>query len=249
VSGWEGIHVLDRHGSVQVFETDPFFHVHIANTFENATGIVMDLGTLDHVPFDEHLLSTASQLNKTSRDTTKPSTVERIHLHLAGPQKGQVTREHLGVPGRMVDFFKINHQFWGLPYCFYYGVEWFHNDKDYASMAILKHDVCRNKRTYWHKEHVYVSEPYLLPKGKEAMPDMEDDGLLFFVTLNGLRKASDFVILDGKTMEEVAVVELPVHIPFLAHGQFVPSVGKDVKKALQTGHPELAAVVDKFFTV
>ena len=27
------------------------------------------------------------------------------------------------------------------PYCIYYAVEWWHDDKNYASMAILKHNV------------------------------------------------------------------------------------------------------------
>jgi len=31
------------------------------------------------------------------------------------------------------------------------------------------------------------------------------------------------VILDAGTFEELAVVDLPVHIPFTAHGNFVPS--------------------------
>lgn len=249
--GWDGIHVVDRNGAIQVFQTDPFFHVHIANTFENATGIVMDLGTMDHVPFDRHILVTANVLNKTERDTKSNSMVERIHMHLAGPLKGTVTREHLGTPGRPADFFKINHQVWGMPYCIYYAVEWFHNDKDYASTAVLKHDICKNQKTYWHKQYSYVSEPYFLPRGNATLtPDEEDDGLLFFVALNGIRKASDFVILDGKTMEEVVVVELPVHIPFLAHGQFVPKTGQEfVKSALQAEHPELAAAVDAFLTV
>jgi len=248
--GWDGIHVVDRAGDVTIFNTTKFFHVHIANTFENDTGIVMDLGTFPKVPFSPHALSTASFLNKTERDIYQGTMTERIHMHMSGPKKGQVTREHLGVPGRQVDFFKINHQVWGLPYCVYYGVEWFHNDVDYASMAVLKHNVCNNTRTYWSKQYSYPGEPYFLPRGVASTPDAEDDGLLFFVTLNGTRKASDFVILDGKTLEEVAVTELDVHIPFLAHGQFVPRATHKVMEASSDSeHADVAAVVNSFVTV
>lgn len=249
--GWDGIHVVDLTGNVQVFNTDRFFHVHIANTFENETGIVMDLGTLEKIPFSYHTLSTAANLNKTERDIGMGTMTERIHLHLTGSKKGQVTREHLGVPGRQTDFFKINHQVWGLPYCIYYGVEWWHNDKDHASMAILKHNVCQNTKTYWHKQYSYPGEPYFLPRNAElTTSNAEDDGLLFFVTINGTRKASDFVILDGKTFDEIAIVELPVHIPFLAHGQFVPKAGHDaVKAALKVEHPELIAAMDTMITI
>jgi carotenoid cleavage dioxygenase-like enzyme len=238
--GWDGIHLVDKDGNIQVFDTHRFFHVHIANTFENESGVVLDLGTFDHVPFNAHTLETKMVLNKTERDRAAGTKVERIHLHLAGPLKGQVTREILSVPGRQVDFFKINHHVWGLPYCIYYGVEWFHNDQDYASMAILKHNVCDGTKTYWNKTHTYLYEPYFLPKGSGTTPDVEDDGLLFFVTVDGIRKASNFVILDGKTLQEIAVVELPVHIPFLAHGQFIAKA----RDALEAGRADLSTVVD-----
>ena len=86
--GWDGIHVVDLEGNVQIFQTEPFFHVHIANTFENETGIVMDLGTFDSIPFSPHELATDSFVNKTARDVKSyGQNVERLHLHLAGPLK------------------------------------------------------------------------------------------------------------------------------------------------------------------
>mmetsp|Transcript_25354 Transcript_25354/g.45924 ORF Transcript_25354/g.45924 Transcript_25354/m.45924 type:complete len:536 (+) Transcript_25354:124-1731(+) len=246
---WDGIHVVDLKGNVQVFDTDKFFHVHIANTFENSTGIVMDLGTWQHLPFSPHQLATDEFLNKTIRDSkTMGSQVERLHLHLQGPHKGEVSREVLSPPGRQTDFFKINPLKNGLPYCIYYAVEWFHDDQAYASMAILKHDLCQRKRTYWAKQYSYPSEPIFIPTGTEE--DAEDKGLVAFVTLDGTRKASDFVILDAATLEEMVVVQLPVHIPFLAHGQFIPRQAREiVKAALDVEHPELAAAVEATFQI
>merc|ERR1712050_117071 len=117
---------------------------------------VMDLGTFKDIPFAPHTLSTALFVNKTSRDTKSyGQNVERIHLHLAGPMKGHVTREKLSPPGRQTDFFKINDMYGGVKHCQYYAVEWFHDDETYASMAVLKHDVCLNTRKYWTKEHSY----------------------------------------------------------------------------------------------
>jgi len=246
--GWDGIHVVDLEGNVQVFQTEPFFHVHIANTFENDTGIVMDLGTFGTIPFSPHTLSTDLFKNKTERDTKSNQNVERMHLHTAGPLKGQVTRQKLSPPGRMTDFFKINDMKAGKPYCFYYAVEWFHDDKTYANMAIMKHDICTGARSYWHKEHSYVAEPFFIPTGTET--SAEDDGVLVFVTLNGARGASDFVVLDAKTFNEIAVVQLPDHIPFLAHGQFIPKVAQEaVKAAMEMEHPTLAAAIEGTFVV
>lgn len=247
--GWDGIHVVDLQGKVQVFDTEPFYHVHIANTFENDTCIVMDLGTFERLPFSPHELATAEFLNKSVRDSkVMGSKVERLHLHLSGPSKGQVTREVMSPAGRQLDFFKINQFRNGLPYCIYYAVEWFHDDQAYASMAILRHDICQKKRTYWSKKNHYPGEAFFIPTGTSE--DAEDNGLLVFVALNGPRGASDFVVLNATTFEEIATVELPVHIPFLAHGQFIPGVGRQaVKAAMDMEHPELAAVIDASFQV
>lgn len=248
--GWDGIHVLNMNTKeVQIFQTDKFYHVHIANTFENETGIVMDLGTFEDIPFSPHVLYTDLFVNKTERDKkTAGTNTERVHLHLAGPLKGQVTRQRLSPPGRQTDFFKINDFKNGLPYCIYYGVEWRHDDESYANMAVLKHDLCQDKRTYWTKTNMYPHEPFFVPIGTEADP--EDHGLLVFVVLDGPRKASNFVILDAKTFEEIATIELPVHIPFTAHGQFIPKVAQEaVKGALAVEHPKLSAAIEATFVV
>merc|ERR1719272_2106670 len=88
--GWAGIQVVEMDtGKIQIFQTEKFFHVHVANTFENETGIVMDLGTFQDIPFSPHLLVTANFLNKTERDRPQGTMTERLHLHLAGPMKGR----------------------------------------------------------------------------------------------------------------------------------------------------------------
>eukprot|EP00746_Dinoflagellata_sp_MGD_P143916 gnl/MRDRNA2_/MRDRNA2_76675_c0_seq1.p1 gnl/MRDRNA2_/MRDRNA2_76675_c0~~gnl/MRDRNA2_/MRDRNA2_76675_c0_seq1.p1 ORF type:complete len:543 (+),score=82.45 gnl/MRDRNA2_/MRDRNA2_76675_c0_seq1:38-1630(+) len=216
---WGGIQVVDLQGGVQTFDTEKFFHVHVANTFENETGIVMDLGTGKVLPFGKTpALVTSLFLNKTARDKNARfgTVMERIHLHLSGSLKGKVTRAVFTSPTRTVDFFKINPLFNGKPYCVYYATEWFHDDKSYASMAILQHNICTGTKRYWHRPYSYPGEPFFIP-GKSGG---ETDGHVIFVTLNGKRRASDLVILDGSSLQEVSVTNLPQHIPFLAHGQF-----------------------------
>merc|ERR1711879_1042465 len=135
-----------------------------------------------------------------------------MHLHLAGPMKGQVTRQKLSPPGRQTDFFKINDMKQGLPYCIYYAVEWFHDDKAYASMAVMKHDICHHKITYWSQPNVYLNEPFFLA----GETSVEDDGTLVFTGLDGTTGKSVFVALDAQSFKEVERFELPNHIPFTA---------------------------------
>ena len=47
---------------------------------------------------------------------------------------------------RFIDFPKVSAAVAGLPYCHYYAVEWFHDEKNYASMAVLKQDVCNSRK-------------------------------------------------------------------------------------------------------
>ena len=64
----------------------------------------------------------------------------------------------------------------------------------------------------------FVSEPVMVPRpGGSA----EDDGWVLTVVWNGARCASDLVILDAATMEELATIALPLALPYGLHGSWV----------------------------
>jgi torulene dioxygenase len=232
--GWDGIYLVDLEGNAQKFETDKFFHVHVSNTFENETGVVMDVGAFTAIPFSKSpQLDIALFNNKTARDgVLSRGELRRYVFHLEGEKKGQVTWQVVSAPGREVDFFKINDRWNGLPYCYVYSDEWFHDGETYASMAVVKQNVCTGERTYWKAKDNYPGEPFFIPgPGPE-----EDDGLVIFVVLDGPKGISKLMVLDGKTFNEVATIELPVHIPFTAHGQFIRAAALKASKALEEGN-------------
>lgn len=221
---WQGIHVIDLAGNLLTFDTDPFVSVHTVNTFENETGITMDVGAFAENPLGFNAaMDIPSFLNKTTRDNNPvlKASLRRLHMHLKGPLKGQVTYEIFDDrPNTNSDFYRINDNHNGLPYCVYWATEWWHDSVNYASMAIKKHNICTNTKTYWHTDDVYVGEPYFLP----GPSGEEDDGLVLAVAHEGRVGHSKLLVLDGKTMEEVdgTSAELPTHIPFTAHGEFFP---------------------------
>jgi len=231
---WDGIHLVDLEGNVQKFETEKFFHVHVANTFENETGVVMDLGAFSGLPFVEGpQMDIPLFNNKTARDgITDHAELRRYVFHLEGEKKGQVTWQTVSTPGRTVDFFKINDNWNGLPYCYVYSIEWFHDGEAYANMAIVKQNMCTGERTYWSATDNYPGEPFFIPGPGPA----EDDGLVICVVLDGPKGTSKLVVLDGKTFNEVATMELPMHIPFLAHGQFIQAAALKAAKAMEEGN-------------
>jgi len=219
-AGWKGIYLVDYTGKTQVFETEPFFHTHIINSFENDTGVVLDVGCYHGNPFGRGPLTDISlALNKTYRDAySLRAVVRRLHFHLTGPLQGKTTTQDFPTSGRSPDFFKVNMARSGLPYCIYYAVEWWHDGETLADIAILKHDLCKGTRKYWSRPATYPGEPFFVAGTSNA----EDDGALVFIALDGRRRHSIFVTLDARTMEELQVVDLPVHIPFTGHGHFVP---------------------------
>merc|ERR1712216_578392 len=184
-----------------------------------ASGIVMDLGTYERTPFEKSAaMDIALFLDKAARDVnTNRGTFQRIHLNNVIKK---TTVEDLVHTGRTYDFFKVNPAVNGLAYCIYYAVEWFHDDKAYASMAIMKHDICNNNITYWSQANVYVNEPFFIADGKGAT---EDDGIIVFTAIDGGKRKAIFVVLDAKTFKEIERIELPTHIPFTAHGSFIPA--------------------------
>jgi len=216
---WKGLQVLDIvSGAVQVYDDmEPFEHAHIANTFENASGIVFDVGAFDKTPF---VKSPAMDINlfqdKAARDAeTNRGALRRYHLNNVTKK---TTVEYVIQTGRGYDFYKINPAFNGLSYCIYYAVEWWHDDKAYASMAVMKHDICHNKMTYWSDTNVYVNEPFFIAGNSGE----EDDGTLVFTALDGNTGKSIFIALEARSFKELERIQLPSHIPFTAHGSFIP---------------------------
>ena len=85
--------------------------------------------------------------------------------------------------------------------------------------AIKKLDMGSGERTVWSAApRGFVSEPVMVPRpGATA----EDDGWVLTMIWNGERRSSDLVILDASTLEEVALIELPLAIPYGLHGSWV----------------------------
>jgi all-trans-8'-apo-beta-carotenal 15,15'-oxygenase len=85
--------------------------------------------------------------------------------------------------------------------------------------ALKKLDLISGERRVWSAApRGFVSEPVMVPRPGAGA---EDEGWVLCLVWNGARCSSDLVILDAASMEEVAVVELPLAIPHGLHGSFV----------------------------
>ena len=67
----------------------------------------------------------------------------------------------------------------------------------------------------WYKEDHYASEPNFLPRPGATE---EDDGVLISTVLGGDLGHSYLLVLDAKTMTEIARADAPHFLPFTSHG-------------------------------
>jgi beta,beta-carotene 9',10'-dioxygenase len=82
---------------------------------------------------------------------------------------------------------------------------------------IVKADVVERRSTEWAEDGCFPGEPVFV-----AAPDAadEDQGVLLSVVLDGRKGNSFLLVLDARSLEELARAEVPHHIPFGFHGQF-----------------------------
>lgn len=210
-------------GEPRVFDAlEVLFDVHIINAYQTDTSIIFDAPLLAANIFATGLK--LSLANGTLRNLAPPgyrAKVLRFELHLSGPKNGTVTKTTLNPKkpkGSSVDFPKINMAYEGLPYCYYYAVEWFHASAFvYGSMAIVKQNVCTGETLSWYTESNFPSEPFFIanPGATE-----EDDGVVVFTVLDGPNDTSKYMIVDAKTMKTITEVPLPGKLGFTTHGQY-----------------------------
>ncbi len=83
---------------------------------------------------------------------------------------------------------------------------------------LVKIDLERNMAVSWREEGCYPGEPVFVPAPEMAN---EDDGVILSVVLDTRKAASFLLILDASTFGELARAELPHHIPFGFHGNYL----------------------------
>jgi len=197
---------------------DRLYYTHTVNTFENATGIVIDLTTAPVNPFTRNL-TVAAMVDKATRDSDPGALMLVKRFVLPWSSDASISTELLSDPHMATDFTTINPRFVGKQHCFFWGVRWFAVDRtSFASMAIAKHDLCGSEPGRWSRKHWYPSEPTFIPSTDASAT--EDQGLLVFTALNGETKMSYLIVLDAATMRTVSEVGPFPPIGFTIHGEF-----------------------------
>jgi carotenoid cleavage dioxygenase-like enzyme len=215
-------HVAPLNGSEPTIYPLPashkLYYTHTANSYENDTGIVIDITLFNTNPFTLDLGLVETQLNKTARDRS-PRTPTVTRFLLPWNKKTPVTSETLSNPLQKTEFPKINPLYARKKHCFYWANTWFNDLESYGSMAVVKYDLCTGgKMLQWARPNWYPSEPFMIPSREVGAA--EDDGFLLMTATDGTKGEASFLVLDAKTLGVVAEVAHFPHLPYTAHGAF-----------------------------
>ena len=206
------IHVINKNdGAITTVETEPFFAFHHANAFEKNGEIVFDLIAHQNVDiirnfYIKHLRS--------QKPVDASGELWRFKINLAEKNVKRETLSSALMELPRINYKKINTQ----DYQYVYGSGTTIKGNFWDN--ITKLDVKMAKELIWHEKDCYPGEPVFVenPKAKA-----EDEGVLLSVVFNAKNQRSFLLILDAKNLSEVARAEVPQHIPFGFHGQYVNS--------------------------
>lgn len=108
-------------------------------------------------------------------------------------------------------------------YRFTYAPAYSGPDSDWFD-ELIKVDVTTGETLHWSEPGCYPSEPVVVPVPAEHAGDAsgaEDAVVILNVVLDSRSGRSFLLVLDGETFTELARAELPHHIPFNFHQQYL----------------------------
>jgi len=122
----------------------------------------------------------------------------------------------------VIELPRINEQACYLrPYRYVYGVSTTADNTYDTADRLIKVDNQSGDATDWHEPAAYVGEPIFVPVPAGTA---EDDGVLLSVVVDAAGERSYLLVLDARSMNEIARAYAPHVIPFGFHGQFYPEV-------------------------
>ncbi|KAJ3182953.1 hypothetical protein HDU87_007375 [Geranomyces variabilis] len=229
-------HVIDRNRreEIAVFRTSPLFALSIINASENPAQqtVTIDLNAYDS---DDILRCWSLQNLRTANMPPFPAATVRRYVLEKIPEEStvyKIDKKKLPMPyythrtDYTLEFPVINpskimqqHRYaWGLSI----------SPAKRASTNVLwdtivKADLDEKSKKEWSADGCYPSEPVMVPSpwNNEQETGGEDRGVVLSVVLDGPRNSSFLLMLDADSMTEIARANLPFHIPFGVHGEWV----------------------------
>jgi torulene dioxygenase len=218
-------YVFDRSARkhVATYHTPSFFFFHSINSYEKDGALVLDvIGYNDASTVKSLYIANLRKKIPTVEKATPQDTRRYVLSDIASvesPKDIQQAKVSILAKDVYPELPRINDNYFAKPYTFYYAI---HLSDPTAIQAVISDSLCKvNVETedywVWKEEHCFPGEPIFIanPEGTE-----EDDGVLLSVVLDEAKGASFLLVLDAKTMKEIARAETNSVVPFGFHGAF-----------------------------
>lgn len=208
-------YVIDRRSGELVgrYESDAYFAFHHVNAFERGDEIVLDIVAYP----DAEILKTYYLKNLANPEIKLPF--------------GNLRRYRIPLKGKRAEYEVISDACMELPN-FDYGRYNGNGDYRYVYAAsinpkqptgfynqIVKVDLQTRQQRTWNELGCYPGEAVFV--GRPGRSD-EDDGVLLSVVLSEIQGNSFLLVLDARTLEEIARAEIPHAVLFGYHGAYFP---------------------------
>eukprot|EP00890_Picochlorum_soloecismus_P003124 jgi/Picsp_1/3812/NSC_01324-R1_carotenoid cleavage dioxygenase 8 len=229
------LHIVDLEtGSVDTVETDPFFVFHWVNAFhsDEDTFLTVDAAVYKDPSIVTHLLldsvradyseDASAQLPESHfrRLTLKKEENGKYAVHTAedGSCWSKLSDSEQDDFGNFAEFPSIESSKRGKEYRYFWGSAAVRPTN--VSNALVKFDTEKKESILWHEAGSMPGEPCFIPNPSATS---EDDGAVISLVTEA-SGSSALVVLDAKTMQELARVRCPRPLTSGFHGTFIPSL-------------------------
>ena len=200
-------HLFDRESGrvLGPFSADARFAFHHVNAYEEGEELVVDVCTYP----DPGVVQDLYLARLRAGGPVPAAHLERFRI---APGSDEVSIERLleePIELARINYMRCNER----PYRYVWGV----GIRSGWLGTIVKGDVVDGSAGVWERDGCFPGEPVFVARpGAED----EDDGVLLSVVLDSRTERSFLLVLDARSLEELARAEVPHHIPFGFHGQF-----------------------------
>ncbi|MCH9757475.1 MAG: carotenoid oxygenase family protein [Gammaproteobacteria bacterium] len=202
--------VIDRNnGKIVEIEAPPFVCLHSINAYEFENKIMLDL--VCHAsgnPYDNLYLSNL----RSSHPTLSTGKIKRYTINLHSKNCKQIIISNSAHEFPRINYMRCN----GKHYQFVYTTLLSHSE-DLFFNQVQKLNVQTGSTQCWGKPNYYLGEAVFVAKNHHQQ---EDEGVLLFIAFNAITQLSSLIIIDALSMQCLAEVYLPLHLPFGLHGHF-----------------------------
>jgi all-trans-8'-apo-beta-carotenal 15,15'-oxygenase len=211
-------------GAPETYEMASGFVFHHANAFETETGLTIDSVCYGDIP----QLETGADFLEVDFGGLKPGQLWRFNLdRTTGQVESEIKLE------RCCEFPVVHPAVVGRNYRYVYLAAAHEvNGSNAPLQGVVKVDLHTGAETLWSAAPTgYGNEPVFIPRSQPGasgcyteVEGPEDDGWLVVMIYDGKRETSAIVILEARTMTQVARLNLKHHVPYGLHGTFTPEV-------------------------